>query len=179
MSRIGKKVIIIPKGVEIKLNGHHITVKGPLGHLDRELHPHIDVVIDKDQLHVKRHSDLPAERSLHGLVRALINNMVTGVTKGFEKILEISGTGYKGKLEGGKKLVLNVGYTHPVEFTAPEGIKFELEKETVIKIKGIDNELVGQIAANVRGAKEPEPYKGKGIKYSTERVQRKVGKRGK
>jgi large subunit ribosomal protein L6 len=179
MSRIGRKVIIIPKGVEVKLTGHHISVKGPLGKLERELHPHIEVLIDKEHINVKRHSDLPAERSLHGLVRALINNMVVGVTTGFQKILEISGSGYKGKLEGGKKLVLNVGYTHPVEFTAPEGIKFELEKETIIKISGVDRELVGQIAANVRSAKEPEPYKGKGIKYSTERVIRKVGKRGK
>lgn len=178
MSRIGRKPIIIPKGVEIKLNGHHIQVKGPLGQLSKDLHPHIDVAIDKDHIVVKRHSDTPAERSLHGLVRALINNMIVGVTKGFEKVLEIFGTGYKGKLEG-KKLVLNVGYTHPFEFTAPEGIKFELEKDTVVKIKGINRELVGQVAADIRAAKEPEPYKGKGIKYSTETIQRKVGKRGK
>ncbi|MEZ7893367.1 MAG: 50S ribosomal protein L6 [Candidatus Wallbacteria bacterium] len=178
MSRIGKKPIVVPKGVEVKINGHHVSVKGPLGTLANDFHPHIDVAMEKDHVIVKRHSDAPAERSLHGLTRALINNMITGVTKGFEKVLEISGTGYKGKLEG-KKLVLNVGYTHPVEFTAPEGIKFEIEKETVIKIKGIDRGLVGQTAANVRGAKEPEPYKGKGIKYSNEVVQRKVGKRGK
>mgnify|MGYP001197285338 CR=1 FL=1 len=181
MSRIGRKIIEVPKGVEVKINGHHVSVKGPLGKLENEFHADVDIVMEGSHITVKRHTEDPFHRSLHGLTRALLNNMIVGVTKGFEKKLDVIGTGYKVALNG-NKLTLNISYTHPVEFTAPAGIKFAVEaiaKDNRITVSGIDRQLVGQVASDIRDAQRPEPYKGKGIKYMTEKIMRKAGKRGK
>ncbi len=181
MSRIGKKNIEVPAGVEVKIKGQHVLVKGPLGKLENEFHPQIEIVMEGNIISVKRHTEEPFHRSLHGLTRALLNNMIVGVTKGFEKKLDVIGTGYKVALAG-NKLTLNIAYTHPVEFFAPEGIKFSVEaiaKDNRITISGIDRQLVGQVASDIRDAQRPEPYKGKGIKYMTEKIIRKAGKRGK
>ncbi|MEW6622257.1 MAG: 50S ribosomal protein L6 [Bacillota bacterium] len=177
MSRIGRKPVQIPSGVDVALDGSKITVKGPKGQLERELHPEISVAIQDNVISVTRPTDQKKHRALHGLTRALINNMVEGVTKGFEKTLELVGVGYRASLQG-NKLVLNVGYSHPIEFVPEKGIQVEVPKPTNIVIKGFDKELVGQFAAKVRAVREPEPYKGKGIKYSTEKIRRKAGKAG-
>ena len=177
MSRIGKMPVVIPSGVKITLEGNHIAVEGPKGKLERDIHPEIDVVIEGDVLTVTRPSDDKDHRSLHGLTRALINNMVVGVTTGFKKDLEIVGVGYRAAKQG-NNLVLTVGYSHPVEMEPGEGISIEVPTPNRITINGIDKEKVGAFAANVRAVRPPEPYKGKGIKYDGEFIIRKAGKAG-
>lgn len=179
MSRIGKLPITIPAGVTITVaDDNTVTVKGPKGQLCEKLAPSMEVLVDAGVLTVKRPNDLKENRSLHGLSRSLINNMVIGVTNGFQKNLEINGAGYRAQKQG-NKLVLNMGYSHPVEFTEPEGIEFEVPAPNRISVKGISKQRVGQIAADIRAVREPEPYKGKGIKYIDEVVRRKEGKTGK
>jgi len=178
MSRIGRKPIDVPSGVDVKLVENKITVKGPKGTLERELHPEINVAIEGNIIEVTRPSDQKKHRALHGLTRALVNNMVEGVTKGFEKKLELVGVGYRATMQG-TKLVLNVGYSHPVEMVPDAGLSVEVgPKQNLIIINGYDKEVVGQFAAKVRAVREPEPYKGKGIKYSDEKIRRKAGKAG-
>jgi large subunit ribosomal protein L6 len=178
MSRIGKKPVEIPAGVDIKLSGNSLRVKGPKGELARDFHPKMSIRQDGSSIVVERASDHRLDRSLHGLTRTLINNMVSGVTKGFERVLEINGVGYKAEVKG-NVLVLNMGYSHPVNFELPNGVSATVDKATVIKLSSIDKELVGQVAANVRAVRKPEPYKGKGIKYAEETILRKEGKKGK
>ena len=179
MSRIGKLPITIPAGVTITVaDDNTVTVKGPKGQLCEKLAPSMEVLVDAGVLTVKRPNDLKDNRSLHGLSRSLINNMVIGVTNGFQKNLEINGAGYRAQKQG-NKLVLNMGYSHPVEFTEPEGIEFEVPAPNRISVKGISKQRVGQIAADIRAVREPEPYKGKGIKYDYEVIRRKEGKTGK
>ena len=178
MSRIGRMPIALPSGVEVTQEGRLLRVKGPLGTLEREIHPEMTVERDDGQLRVVRPSDQPRHRALHGLTRTLVNNMVTGVTSGFSKGLEISGVGYRAQLQG-TKLVLALGYSHPVEVDPPAGIEFRLETPTRLAVFGADKELVGQIAAYIRSRRKPEPYKGKGIKYAGEQILRKAGKAGK
>ncbi|WP_127583991.1 50S ribosomal protein L6 [Paenibacillus koleovorans] len=178
MSRIGRKTITIPSGVDVKLENTHITVKGPKGTLSRELHKDMKIVIEGTDLNVERPSDNKLHRSLHGTTRSIINNMVSGVTAGFVKNLDLVGVGYRAN-KTGDKLVLNVGYSHPVEILPENGIEFEVPTNTKIIVKGIDKELVGATAAKIRAVREPEPYKGKGIKYEGERILRKEGKAGK
>jgi large subunit ribosomal protein L6 len=178
MSRIGRKPISLPTGVNIELKDSVITIKGPKGTLSRQLHSDMKIVIESDQVCVERPSDNKLHRSLHGTTRSVIANMINGVTEGFAKNLELVGVGYRAALSG-NKLTLNVGYSHPVEFTAETGIEFEVPAVTKIIVKGIDKELVGAIAAKIRSVREPEPYKGKGIKYENERIIRKEGKTGK
>ena len=180
MSRIGKMPILIPSGVEVKLDGRRISVKGPLGELERELHHRPKVEIGGENIVVSRISESRQDKALHGLTRTLIANMVEGVTKGFEKELEIIGLGYRVEARG-KGVVLNVGYSHPVSIEPIEGITFEVQSDrnrTAIKVKGIDKQVVGWVAAEIRRVKPPEPYKGKGIRYANETVRRKVGKAG-
>ncbi len=178
MSRIGRKPIAIPSGVDVKLENHVITVKGPKGTLTRELHKDMEVVIEGSEINVNRPSDHKLHRSLHGTTRSVINNMVSGVTEGFVKNLELVGVGYRAN-KTGEKLVLNVGYSHPVEITPEQGIEFEVPSNTKIIVRGIDKERVGAVASNIRQVRLPEPYKGKGIKYEGERIIRKEGKAGK
>ncbi len=178
MSRIGRMPIPVPAGVEITQQGNHLTVKGPLGTLERTLHREMTIERDDGTLRVVRPSDEPRHRALHGLTRTLVANMVTGVTTGFTKNLEISGVGYRAQLQG-EKLVLALGYSHPVEVTPPEGIRFSLETPTRLSVIGADKELVGQVAADIRSRRKPEPYKGKGIRYAGEQILRKAGKAGK
>lgn len=177
MSRIGKMPVDIPNGVEVAINGNQITVKGPKGSLSRVLHKDIIIKKEDSKIIVERPSDEKNHRALHGLTRSLINNMVMGVVNGFEKRLALEGVGYRAAKQG-DKLVLTVGYSHPVEFDPPEGIEFEVPAANRIVVKGIDKDLVGQIAANIRAVREPEPYKGKGIRYENEVVRRKEGKTG-
>lgn len=177
MSRIGKKPISLPKGVEINIDGKKVTVKGPKGSLVREVSDGLTLVQEDNQLQVLRPDDSRQFRSLHGLNRALLANMVEGVTNGFEKKLELVGVGYRAQMQG-KKLVINIGFSHPVEVEAPEGIEFEVPAATKISVKGIDKQLVGNTAAHIRAIRKPEPYKGKGIKYDNEVVRRKAGKAG-
>ena len=177
MSRIGKMPITIPKGVKVELNNNKIKVSGERGTLERDIHPDTPVKIEEDKIYVSRSSDSRFHRSLHGLSRSLINNMVEGVFSGFEKILEIQGVGYRAVLEDGK-MVIQIGYSHPVSIEPPKGIEFEVEKQKIIKVKGIDKQLVGETAAKIRLVRKPEPYKGKGIRYIDEVVRRKVGKTG-
>jgi large subunit ribosomal protein L6 len=176
MSRVGKKPISIPKGVDVKLEQGFLTVKGPKGELKREIHPKVQVAVNDGQILVSVTDDTKESHSLHGLTRALIANMVNGVTKGFEKALEIVGVGYRAELNG-RTAVLNIGYSHPVNYQLPEGIEVKIEK-TKIVLGGIDKELLGLTAAKIRSFKKPEPYKGKGIKYSDEAIRRKAGKAG-
>jgi len=178
MSRIGRKPITIPGGVNITLDNTLITVKGPKGTLSRELHKDMKVVIAESELSVERPSDNKLHRSLHGTTRTVVANMVSGVTEGFAKNLDLVGVGYRAN-KTGNKLVLNVGYSHPVEIEPESGIEFEVPSNTKIIVKGIDKELVGATAAKIRAVREPEPYKGKGIKYEGERIIRKEGKAGK
>lgn len=177
MSRIGRMPVEIPAGVDITLEGNEITVKGPKGVLQRSLHQDMILQIESNVLTVKRPSENKLHRSLHGLTRTLINNMIIGVTDGFQKNLEINGVGYRAQKQG-KKVVLSLGYSHPVEMDEPEGITLEVPAQNKIFVKGIDKQLVGEVAANIRGFREPEVYKGKGIKYETEVIRRKVGKTG-
>ncbi len=174
MSRVGKKPINI-KDVEVTLSGDTLKVKGKLGELQMKVHPNMSIEINGDELEVKRPNDLRENRALHGLTRALIQNMVTGVTEGFSKVLDIVGVGYRAELKG-KNLLLNVGYSHPIYFVPPDEIKLEVPTQTQIKVSGIDKELVGLVAAKIRSFRKPEPYKGKGIKYSDEIIVRKAGK---
>lgn len=179
MSRIGRMPIEIPAGVDVKLEaGNLITVKGPKGTLQRKLVEELNISIEDKQIKVTRPNDLKKYKSLHGLTRTLIANMVEGVTKGYEKTLEINGVGYRAA-KSGKKLVLTLGYSHPVEMIDPEGIETVLEGQNKITVKGIDKEKVGQFAAEIRTKRLPEPYKGKGIKYTNELIRRKEGKTGK
>ena len=175
MSRIGKKPVEIPKGVTINLDGNKISVKGPKGELARTIHPSMKTEIAEGELKVTRPNDLKESRALHGLTRALIQNMVLGVTESYKKNLEIVGVGYKAELKG-KNLLLNIGYSHPIYFVPPEEIKLDVPAPTQIIISGNDKELVGLVAAKIRSFRKPEPYKGKGIKYSDERIIRKAGK---
>lgn len=177
MSRIGKMPVVIPSGVTLTLDGKHLVVEGPKGKLERDIHPDIDVAIEGDQLLVTRPSDDKKYRALHGLTRALINNMVIGVNTGFTKNLELVGVGYRAAKQG-NNLVLTVGYSHPVEMEPTDGITVEVPTPNRITIIGIDKEKVGAFAANVRAVRPPEPYKGKGIKYEGEVIKRKAGKAG-
>jgi len=177
MSRIGRMPIDLASDVAVSIEGNRITVKGPKGELSREFHPEISVAVEGSQLLVTRPSDNKNHRSLHGLTRALLNNMVVGVTKGFEKKLELVGVGYKAAKQG-NNLVLNVGYSHPVEMDPGVDLSIEVPAPTKITVMGIDKEKVGAFAANIRAVREPEPYKGKGIKYEGERIRRKAGKAG-
>ncbi|TFG92236.1 MAG: 50S ribosomal protein L6 [Candidatus Atribacteria bacterium] len=177
MSRIGKMPINIPKGVKVELNNNNIKVSGERGTLERSFHPDMQVKIENDKIYVSRPSENKFHRSLHGLSRALINNMVKGVSLGFEKTLEIQGVGYRAVLEDGK-MVIQIGYSHPIKVDTPKGIEFEVEKQKIIKVKGIDKQQVGETAAKIRLLRKPEPYKGKGIRYIDEVVKRKVGKTG-
>ncbi|WP_166245960.1 50S ribosomal protein L6 [Paenibacillus turpanensis] len=178
MSRIGRKPIQIPNGVNIDLDKTTITIKGPKGTLSRELHKDMKITIEDNVILVERPSDNKLHRALHGTTRSVIANMVNGVTEGYAKSLELVGVGYRAN-KTGEKLVLNVGYSHPVEIVPENGIDFELPSNTKIIVKGIDKELVGATAAKIRSVREPEPYKGKGIKYEGERIIRKEGKAGK
>ena len=177
MSRIGKMPVAIPSGVTINLDGKHLSVEGPKGKLERDIHPDIDVVIEGAELVVTRPSDDKKHRALHGLTRALIHNMVVGVTEGFKKDLELVGVGYRAAKQG-DNLVLTVGYSHPVEMAPADGITIEVPTPNRVAILGIDKEKVGAFAANVRAVRPPEPYKGKGIKYEGEVIKRKAGKAG-
>ena len=177
MSRIGRAPITIPAGVEVTVNGHHVTVKGPKGTLERDLVPQMKLDIQDGVIHVTRPDDTKENRSLHGLTRTLVDNMVVGVTHGFEKKLEINGVGYRASKEG-KNLVMNLGYSHQVIIPETEDIQIDVPDANHIVIKGIDKQKVGQFAAEVRGKRPPEPYKGKGIKYDYEVVRRKEGKTG-
>lgn len=179
MSRIGSKPIIIPKGVEVNLGAeNYIVVKGPKGTLNKQLHKDMIIKIDDGKVIVQRPSEEKIHKALHGLTRTLINNMIIGVTEGFQKSLEINGVGYRAQKQG-KKLILTLGYSHPVEIEEPEGIKIEVPAPNKIVVSGIDKEAVGQMAAKIRFKKEPDPYKGKGIKYENEIIKLKEGKTGK
>ena len=179
MSRIGRLPIAIPAGVEVKIGeGNLVTVKGPKGTLERKLSADMNIAIEDGHVVVTRPNDLKRNKSLHGLTRTLINNMIIGVTQGYEKVLEINGVGYR-VAKSGKKLTLTLGYSHPVEMTDPEGIESVVEGTNKIIFKVIDKEKVGQFAAEIRTKRPPEPYKGKGIKYADEHIRRKVGKTGK
>jgi len=179
MSRIGLKPIVIPNGVEVKISDKNLVeVKGPKGTLKEQFDPNMDIKIDGNVITVNRPNDLKKYKSLHGLTRTLIANMIEGVTNGYSKKLEIVGTGYRAQKQG-KKLVLNLGYSHPIEMEDPEGIEVEVLQQTQIIVKGIDKQLVGNYAAKIRDLRKPEPYKGKGIKYADEVIRRKVGKTGK
>ncbi len=178
MSRIGKKPVEVPGGVTITLDGTLMTVKGPKGELKRDLHPDMKINIEENVITVERPSDNKEHRALHGTTRSLISNMVEGVTKGYERALELIGVGYRAT-KSGQKLVLNVGYSHPVEIVPEQGIEIEVPSNTKVIVKGIDKERVGAIASNIRSVRLPEPYKGKGIRYEGEYVRRKEGKTGK
>ncbi|MEI6131681.1 MAG: 50S ribosomal protein L6 [Bacillota bacterium] len=179
MSRIGRMPIAIPKGVDIKIEGtNEMTVKGPKGSLSRTLHKDMILKMSEGTLVIDRPSEEKLHKSLHGLTRSLVNNMVVGVTEGFEKRLEINGVGYRAQLQG-TKLVLALGYSHPIELEPPQGIQIEVPAQNRISVKGIDKQVVGEIAAKIRGYRKPEPYKGKGIKYENETIIRKEGKTGK
>lgn len=177
MSRVGKMPVKIPAGVEVKIEGNTVTVKGPRGELTRTFPDPITIVQDGDVLRVLRASDAKPHKALHGLSRSLLRNMVEGVTNGFQKSLELVGVGYRASKQG-RKLILNVGYSHPVEIEPPPGLEIEVPAPNKIIVKGIDKEAVGNLAANIRAVREPEPYKGKGIKYEEEYIRRKVGKTG-
>ena len=177
MSRIGKNPVPIVSGVDVKVAGQDVTVKGPKGTLERTFHERITIVVDESEVRVERNDEDRKTRALHGLSRALLANMVEGVSAGFSKELSIVGVGYRASLKG-KDIELLVGYSHPVEILAPDGITFELPDQTRIIVSGIDKELVGQVAADIRKVRPPEPYKGKGIRYVDEYVRRKAGKAG-
>ena len=179
MSRIGRLPVDIPAGVTVEIaEGNAVTVKGPLGTLAEKLPVEMDIKLENNQVIVTRPNDLKKMKSYHGLTRTLIANMVTGVTKGYEKVLEINGVGYRAQKQG-KKLILSLGYSHPVEMEDPEGLETVLEGQNKITVKGINKQKVGQYAAEIREKRKPEPYKGKGIKYADEHIRRKVGKTGK
>jgi large subunit ribosomal protein L6 len=177
MSRIGKKPVTLPKGVAVEIQGNTVAVKGPKGELRRTLHSEMQVALADGQVTVARPSEEKRHKALHGLSRTLVQNMVDGVSKGFSKTLEIQGVGYKAEAKPyGVNLI--VGYSHPVKYEAPKGIKISVENNTVVKIEGADKEIVGQVAAELRAVRPPEPYKGKGVRYQGEQVRRKAGKTG-
>ncbi|EGT3599524.1 50S ribosomal protein L6 [Clostridium perfringens] len=179
MSRVGKMPIAIPAGVTVTVTPENVvTVKGPKGELVKAMHKDINIAVEDAQVVVTRPSDVKEHRALHGLTRALLNNMVVGVSQGFSKTLELNGVGYRAQLQG-KKLVMNLGYSHPVEVEPVDGVDFKLDGTTKVIVEGIDKEKVGAVAANIRSWRKPEPYKGKGIKYSDEVIRRKEGKTGK
>ena len=178
MSRIGNKPITVPENVEVKIDGHHIEVKGPKGTLTRDLHKNMTIVHEGNTIKVERSNDQKENRSLHGLTRTLISNMIEGVVNEYKRELEINGVGYRAQKQG-NKLVMNLGYSHPVEMEAPEGITFDVPNPNEIIVKGMDKELVGQTAAVIRTKRPPEVYRGKGIKYAEEVIRRKEGKAGK
>jgi large subunit ribosomal protein L6 len=179
VSRIGRMPVVVPKGVEVQIKGASVYVKGPKGELQQTFPASMDISLNEGAIEVKRPSDERTHRSLHGMTRALINNMVVGVSTGFEKVLEVNGVGYRAEIQG-KNLVLYVGYSHPVVVEPPTGISFDADMKTrQIKIKGYDKALVGQMAADIRKIRPPEPYQGKGIKYLDEKIRRKAGKAGK
>ncbi len=175
MSRVGRKPIVISKGVKVQKDGQKLTIAGPKGELQTQVHPEIAVEVDKEQIRVSRPSDQKFHKALHGLWRALIQNMINGVTTGYSRKLELVGVGYRAELKG-KKLQLLLGFSHPILFQPPEGIKIEAPTQTNITVSGIDRALVGQVAAKIRSFRPPEPYKGKGIKYEGEYIRRKAGK---
>jgi large subunit ribosomal protein L6 len=177
MSRIGKRPVVVPKGITVTQNGQTLSVKGPKGELVRTFHPEIQIAIQGDQVLVTRPSDEPKHKALHGLTRSLLQNMVDGVAKGFLKVLEIQGVGYKAEAKP-TGLQLALGFSHPVHYKAPAGIKFTVDNNTIVKIEGPDKEMVGQVAAEIRNLRKPEPYKGKGVRYQGEVVRRKAGKTG-
>ena len=179
MSRVGNAPIPLPSNVDINISGSHVTVKGPQGVLERDVPSPISVITEEGVIKVVRPNDERRNKALHGLVRALVNNMVVGVTNGFVKELEIVGVGYRATPQGPNQIQLALGFSHPVNVTAPDGVTFEVPQQTRINIKGIDKEKVGQVAANIRKIRKPEPYKGKGVKYVGERIVRKAGKAGK
>lgn len=179
MSRVGRLPVTVPSGVTVDVQGLNVRVKGPKGTLERTFAPGVTIEMEDGTVVVTRGSEAPTVRALHGTTRAVINNMVTGVSTGFTKVLEIDGVGYRAELSG-KNLMLHVGYSHPVEFAPPDGITFEVENRTrQVKVIGFDKEQVGQVAANIRSIRPPEPYHGKGIRYSDEKIRRKAGKSGK
>ena len=178
MSRIGRKPIAVPSGVDVKIDGNHIVVKGPKGTLERDLHADMTVPLEKNEIVVTRPSENKNHRALHGLTRSLVNNMVVGVTEGYSKTLEVNGVGYRAAKQG-KDLVMNLGYSHQVIMSEIDGISIDVPAPNKIVISGPDKQKVGQFAANVREKRPPEPYKGKGIKYAEEYIQRKEGKTGK
>lgn len=175
MSRIGKKTIEIPKGVTVSFSGNNVTVKGPKGELNKALNPALKIEMKDSEINVSRPDDTKTNRALHGLTRALIQNMINGVSQGYSKTLDIVGVGYKVEQKG-SNLLINIGYSHPIYFIPPDGVKLESTTPTQIVISGIDKQLVGQVAAKIRSIRKPEPYKGKGIKYSDEHIVRKAGK---
>jgi large subunit ribosomal protein L6 len=179
MSRVGQQPIPIPSGVEVVIEGSRVRVKGPKGQLEHEAPPSITVARDGDDLLVTRPDDERDNRALHGLTRSLVANMVTGVSEGYTKDLEIVGVGYRAIAQGPSRLELQLGFSHPVPFEAPDGVTFEVPQPTRITVRGFDKQLVGQVAANIRKIRKPEPYKGKGIRYADERVLRKAGKSAK
>jgi large subunit ribosomal protein L6 len=180
MSRIGRMPISLPDKVQVDIKGIQVTVTGPKGSLSREFHPDMQIAVEDGQLKVERPTDQRHHKALHGLTRALLNNMVVGVTEGFHKQLEVHGVGYRVDLQGDKSLMLQLGFSHNVRIAPPEGISFEVDSRTkVITVSGIDKQVVGQVAAEIRGWRPPEPYKGKGIRYAGEYVRHKAGKAGK
>ncbi len=179
MSRVGRMPVVIPAGVNIELKGSSVSVKGPKGEMKRTFSSLVGIAMENGQIVITRNSDLPAERALHGTTRAVLANMIHGVSAGFERVLEIEGVGYRAEMNG-KNLVLNMGYSHPVEMEPPTGISFDVEpKARLVYVRGFDKELVGQTAANVRNVRPPEPYHGKGLHYQGEKIRRKAGKAGK
>ena len=179
MSRVGRLPVVIPAGVQVELKGSSVRVKGPKGVLARTFSPSMGIAMEQGQLVVSRSSDLPAERALHGTTRAVLANMILGVSTGFERVLEIEGVGYRAEMNG-KTLVLYMGYSHPVEMVPPEGISFDVDAKTrQVFVRGYDKEQVGQTAADVRSVRPPEPYHGKGLHYLGEHIRRKAGKAGK
>ena len=179
MSRIGKKPITVPTGVDVTIDGQHVAVKGPRGALELDIAGKISIDRDGEELHVSRPDDARTNRALHGLTRTLVQNMVTGVSDGFVKELEIVGVGYRAQAQGPEKIEIAVGYSHPVYVQAPAGVTFEVPQPTRIVVRGFDKQLVGQVAADIRKLRKPEPYKGKGVRYAGERVLRKAGKSAK
>ena len=177
MSRIGKMPVPVPSGVSVDIDGQSVKVKGPKGELNRQFHERVTVSLDEGEAVVNRMDDTRESRALHGLSRALLANMVQGVSDGFKKELEVVGVGYRAQLKG-RDIEMQLGFSHPVNFSAPDGITFEVPEPTKIVISGIDKELVGQVAANIRKIRPPEPYKGKGVRYSGEHIRRKAGKAG-
>ena len=175
MSRVGKKPVVIPDGVKITQEGNFLKIKGPKGELERQIHPNMGIEIVENQVNITRPNDTKQNKSLHGLSRALVQNMVIGVTDTYKKTLDIVGVGYKAELKE-KNLLLNIGYSHPIFLIPPEGVTLEIPTQTQIIVSGIDKQLVGLVAAKIRSFRKPEPYKGKGIKYSDEHIVRKAGK---
>ena len=179
MSRIGKAALAVPSGVEVSISGAAVTVKGPKGTLQRELPVGVSARRDENNVIVERDNDQRDSRARHGLARTLVSNMIIGVTQGYTKELDIQGVGYRAEAQGPNKLKLALGFSHPILYTAPDGVTFEVTAQTKIVVRGNDKEVVGQVAANIRSMRKPEPYKGKGVRYLNERVRRKAGKTGK